>query len=99
MKIYRIKDTITGKYYAGGDLGKLTKHGKTWSNIAYVKNALHNLNKILRGSKINVFQNNLNNWVVEEYELKEPNKRYDILEFISDGDPKKQYEILSNFHK
>lgn len=96
MKIYKIKDTKTGKYYAGGDTGKLTKHGKTWSNIAHVKNALHNLNCIKRGLKTNVFKENINNWIVEEYELIEPSKKYDMLTFLSDDNPKKEYEILSN---
>lgn len=99
MKIYKVKDKTTGKYYAGGSYGKLTTHGKTWSNIGHLKNALNNLNTTMRGSKINIFLNNLDNWVVEEYELIFPTKECDILEFVSDGDPKKQYDILSNSHK
>jgi len=94
MKIYRIKNIKDNTYFSGG--GDFTPRGKIWFVKAHVINALNSLNRTnQKKSKRNLLKENINNWVIEEYELTNPKKTYDVLSFMSDGDPKKEYDILS----
>jgi len=98
MTVWRIKNIETNKYLSSGSVLKYTKEGKLWTTKGNAINHLLQFNRIDSRTKTNLFLDNINKWVVEEYEL-QADKQIDLLDFVSKGDYKMQYEILSCSNK
>ena len=75
----------------GGSKLKFTKDGKIWTTKGHLINHLNQFNTFRFGE--NVFKQNINNWIIEEHKLDNPNTT-DLLDFVSKGDYKLQYDIL-----
>lgn len=88
----------TNQYLAGGSRLKYTKEGKLWTTKGNAINHLLQFNRMDYKTNTNQFLDNINKWVVEEYSLK-ADKQIDVLDFVSKGDYKIQYDILSCSNK
>lgn len=53
IKVYKIKDSLTGKFSTGGLSPKWTNRGKTWSQFNHVKAHLRQFISTGRGVTIN----------------------------------------------
>lgn len=98
MKVYRVKDKRLNKYLAGGTLLSFTKDGKFWFKKGHLKNTLMSIHKDDLRRNTENFRSNINNWVIEEYDII-LSETIDILDFVTDDNPQLQYKILSSSNK
>lgn len=98
MVVYRLRDNKTGLFSKGGTNGDFNKVGKLWMHKGHLRNHLKQFERIHRRDEKNRLLENINNWEIVEYELNEKSNT-DLFSFISDGDAKVEYDLLTRLQK
>lgn len=90
MKLYKIRNE-EGLYSSGGSRPDWTKKGKTWSNIGYIKNHIHQISD----RDISIYDNA----VIVEIEIKEEEFfTYPVIDLIKSMKDK-EAEFLKYFYE
>ncbi len=97
-KIYKLRDNKTGLFSKGGTNGEFNKNGKIWKIPGHLRSHLEQFKRISGRDTTNRLLDNIHNWEIVEYELKEVNK-IDLFTFISKDDPKVEYDLLTTLKK
>ena len=96
-KIFKIRDKSTGLFSKGGVRGEFSKKGKVWKTEGYVRSHLQQFVHT-REDEQNRLMTNIDNWEIIEYELIEK-ETTDLFTFISKGDAKVEYDLLTKLQK
>lgn len=97
-KIYKLRDKTTGLFSKGGTNGDFNKSGKIWKSQGHLRSHLKQFEHTRERDKKNKLMTNISNWEIVEYELAEI-EAVDLFSFISKGDAKVEYDLLTKLQK